>query len=130
MDLISVNRKENRQFQIRVRGHDVTSDMSARDGGADAGPSPVELLAGSLGACIAMLVQGYCDRHGYKDGEVGVSLTIEMADSPKRIGGIVVDIELPADVPEDKHEVVRRMAAKCPIHETLKNPPRLDVDVA
>ena len=130
MDLISVERKDGFAFNIGVRGHGVTTDMSVKDGGTDAGPSPVELLAGSLGACIAMMVQTYCDRHGYTDGDVGVSLTLELADSPKRVGGIVVDVELPADVPEDKREVIQRMAEKCPVHETLRNPPQLDIDIA
>jgi uncharacterized OsmC-like protein len=103
--------------------------MSVKDGGADGGPSPVELLAGSLGACIAMMVQSYCDRHGYTDGDVGVSLTLELADSPKRVGGIVVDVELPADVPADKREVIQRMAEKCPVHETLRNAPQMDIEL-
>ena len=128
MDLISITRKAGSQFGIRVRGHDVISDMSTADGGQDAGPSPVELLGGSLGACIGMMVQSYCQRHGY-DGDVEVSLTLEMADSPKRIGGIVVDVEVPDGVPEDKKDVIRRMAEKCPIHETLKDPPRVDIDI-
>jgi uncharacterized OsmC-like protein len=129
MDLIDVTRKAATEFSIRVRGHEVGSDLSEKDGGRDQGPSPVELLAGSLGVCIAMMVQGYCDRHGYTDGDVGVSLTLELADTPKRVGGIVVDVELPKDVPEDKKDVIRRIAARCPVHETLRNPPRLDVEI-
>ena len=129
MDLITVSRKDGFEFQIRVRGHEVTSDMSEKDGGRGAGPSPVELFAGSLGACIAMMVQGYCDRHGYNDGDVGVNLTLELADSPKRIGGIVVDVELPSDVPEDRIDVIKRMAERCPVHETLRDPPRVDIDI-
>ena len=128
MDLITVNRKDGLEFNIRVRGHDVTSDMSAQDGGRDQGPSPAELLAGSLGTCIAMMVQGYCRRHGY-DGDVGVSLTMELADKPKRIGRIVVDLELPDGIPEDKMETIKRVAQRCPIHETLKSPPGLDIEV-
>jgi len=128
MDLTTVTRKEGLEFNIRVRGHDVTSDMSEKEGGRDAGPSPVELLAGSLGACIAMMVQAYCQRHGY-DGDVGVSLTLELADAPKRIGGIVIDVELPEGVPEDKMNAIRRMAERCPVHETLRNPPRVDIDI-
>ena len=128
MDLITVNRKDGLEFNIGVRGHDVTSDLSARDGGQDRGPSPVELLAGSLGTCIAMMVQGYCQRHGY-DGDVGVSLTMELADKPKRIVRIVIDLELPDGVPEDKKEAIKRVAQRCPIHETLKSPPGLDIEV-
>ena len=128
MDLITVTRKEDLEFSIRVRGHEVTSDMSEKDGGRDAGPSPAELLAGSLGACIGMMVQSYCQRHGY-DGDVGVSLTMELADAPKRIGGIVIDLELPDGVPEDRKEAIRRVAERCPIHETLRSPPGLDIDI-
>lgn len=128
MDLITVTRKEGLEFSIRVRGHGVTSDMSEKEGGRDAGPSPVELLAGSLGACIAMMVQGYCRTRGY-EGDVGVSLTLELADSPKRIGGIVVDLELPEGIPEDKKDVIKRVAQRCPVHETLRDPPRLDIDI-
>jgi len=128
MDLITVSRKDGLEFSIRVRGHEVTSDMSEKDGGLDAGPSPAELFAGSLGACVAMMVQSYCRRHEF-EGDVEVSLTMEMADSPKRIGAIVVDVELPEGVPEEKREAIRRMAERCPIHETLKDPPRVDIDI-
>jgi uncharacterized OsmC-like protein len=103
--------------------------MSEKEGGKDKGPSPVELFAGSLGACIAMMVQSYCQRHGY-EGDVEVSLTIELADQPKRVGRIVVDVELPEGVPEEKAEAIRRMAEKCPVHETLRNPPGVDIEIA
>ena len=128
MDLMTVTRKNDMEFSIRVRGHEVTSDMSASDGGGDQGPSPVELLAGSLGACIAMTVQGYCRSHGY-EGDVEVSLTTELADKPKRIGRIVVDVGLPDGIPDDKFDVIKRVAQRCPIHETLRSPPGLDIDV-
>ena len=128
MDLITVARKEGLEFNISVRGHEITSDLSAKDGGRDAGPSPAELLASSLGACIAMMVQGYCTRHGY-DGDVAVSLTMELADKPKRIGRIVVDLELPSGIPEDRMGAIRQVALRCPIHETLKCPPGVDIDI-
>ena len=128
MDLITVTRKDGLEFNIRVRGHDVTSDMPATDGGQDQGPSPAELLAGSLGTCIAMMVQSYCGSHGY-DGDVGVSLTLELEDKPKRIGRIVVDLEIPDSVPEEKKKAIMRVAQRCPIHETLKSPPDLDIEI-
>jgi putative redox protein len=128
MDLITISRNSGSGFGIRVRGHQLTSDMSARDGGQDQGPSPTELLAGSLGACIAMIVQGYCTAHGY-GGDVGVSLTMELADKPKRVSRFVVDLELPPGVPEEKKEAIKRVAQHCPVHETLKSPPEVDIDI-
>jgi putative redox protein len=130
VDLITVTREGGLQFKIRVPGHEVATDASVKDGGGDEGPSPVELFAGALGACIGMMVQRYCERHGYTDGDVGVNLTLELADGPKRVSGIIVDVELPNGFPEDKMDAVRHMAARCPLHETLRNPPRVDIDIA
>ncbi|TET31656.1 MAG: OsmC family peroxiredoxin [Planctomycetota bacterium] len=129
MDLITVTRKEGLAFDVRVRGHRLTCDMSEKDGGRDEGPSPAEMLAGSLGACVAMMVQRYCDNHGYTDGDVCASLTLELADNPKRIGGIVIDLELPNDFPEDRKSAVKRLAELCPIHETLKHLPKVDLEI-
>jgi putative redox protein len=130
MDLITVTQKTDSAFAIRVRGHEVTCDMSEKEGGRDEGPSPVELLAGSLGACIAMMVGRHCQKHGWEDGKVEVDLTLELADDPKRVKGIVVDLQIPKDVPEDRIEAIRRVAGYCPVHQTLKNPPDVDLDVA
>jgi putative redox protein len=129
MDLITVTREAGLEFSVRVRGHEFRSDMSVADGGRDAAPSPAELLAGSLGACVAMMVQCYCDAHGYTDGEVEVSLTLELADDPRRVGAIVIDVELPRDLPEEKKEVVMRVAERCTIHETLEHCPRVDIEI-
>jgi putative redox protein len=130
MDLITVTRKSGLVFEYKVREHTVASDMSVSDGGTGAAPSPAELLAGALGACIAMTVQSYCDSNGYTGGDVGVSLTFEFADSPKRVGAITVDVELPDGVPEARREAIRNLIARCPIQETLNKPPRVDVDFA
>ncbi len=129
MDLITVTREAGLEFKLNVRGHEFSSDMSVSDGGHDAAPAPAELVGGALGACIALMVQAYCDTCGYTDGEVGVSLAVELGDNPKRVAGFVIDLELPADVPEEKHDVIMRVAEKCSIHETLANPPRVDIDI-
>lgn len=129
MDLITIERKGGKEYSIQLRGHELTTDMSELEGGEDAGPSPVELLGCSVGACIALMVQGYCDRQGYTDGQVEVSLTMELADEPKRVGGLTIDVELPADVPENRMAAVRRIAEHCPVHATLTNPPSVDIDI-
>ena len=129
MDLISITRREGKAFELRVRGHALTIDMSKDEGGADEGMNPVELLAGSLGACIAIMTQTYCDTHGYTDGDVSASLTLELADEPKRVGTVVIDLELPNDFPEDRKSVVMRLAELCPVHETLKQMPNVDLEI-
>jgi putative redox protein len=128
LDLITISRESGLEFNVRMRGHELRSDMSEKDGGRDAGPSPAELVASALGCCVAMMVQRYCETHGY-EGDVEVCSTLELADGPKRIGSIVVDVELPEGVPDDRKDAVRRVAEKCLVHETLFNPPRVDIEV-
>lgn len=129
MSLISISRKAGLEFDIQVRAHSFSCDLSVEDGGGGLGPSPSELLVGSLGVCIAIMVQRYCDRHGYTDGEVSASMTYELADDPKRIGAITIDLEIPKDVPEGKHDAIRRIAEACPIHGTLLKPPVMDLEI-
>jgi uncharacterized OsmC-like protein len=130
MDLITIRRREGLAFDIRLRGHVVTSDMAVAEGGCDAGPNPVELLACSVGSCIATMVQGYCSERGYTRGDVGVSLTFELAAAPKRIAALVVDLELPADMPDSAKEDVRRLVADFPVPQTLRRPPQLDIEIS
>jgi len=129
MDLITVTRREGLAFDVCVRGHRVVMDMAPEDGGGDAGCAPAEAFVGSLGACIAMMVQGYCDTCGLGEGAVEVSLAYDLAGQPPVIASIAVDVELPPGVPQDRRKAIRRVAERCVIHETLRAPPQVDIDI-
>ena len=128
MDLITITRRQGRAFDIRVRDQVIVCDMSVADGGQGAGVSPVELFAGSLGACVAMVVQNWCDTCGH-DGDVEVSLALELVPDPTRIGLITVDVEVPPGVPADRRDAVLRVVEHCVIQQTLKDPPKMDVEI-
>ena len=129
MNLITVNHKDGLAFDVRVRRRHVATDMAPPDGGMGRGFTPAELLAGALGACMAMQVQGYCDTHGHADGDVSVSLAFEFIGKPRRIGAIAVDIDLPPGFPESEKEAVREAAEQAVICETLRHPPEVDLDI-
>ncbi len=129
MDLITVTREEGLRFSIRIRDHLMATDMAVTDGGKDGGPAPVEIMGASMGACLATLIQAYCDTRGYIDGDVSVSLTIEMVDKPNRVGGFVADIELPKDVPEREQEKLKKMCLRLPIPASFRDEPRLDIEM-
>jgi uncharacterized OsmC-like protein len=86
-------------------------------------------MVASLGACIAVMIDGYCRTHGYLDGRAAVCLTQQMGDEPRRVTAVTVDVELPRDFPEEKREVVRRLIDKCPVHSTFVHPPRIDLEI-
>ncbi|MFO7892699.1 MAG: OsmC family protein [Longimicrobiales bacterium] len=128
MDLVTVERESGLKFTIGLRDHQITTDMSVDEGGADAGCNPVELMAASLGGCLAIMVQRYCTERGYTDGDVGVSLTAELADNPKRVTGFVVDVELPEDVPESEREKLKQVVRQFPVPATLREAPDVMVE--
>ncbi len=129
MDLITVTREEGLKFKIKVRDHVFTTDMGVDEGGSDGGPSPVEILGCAAGACLATMVQAFCDARGYDDGDVGVSLTLELVENPNRVAGLVLDVELPRDVPEADKEKLKKMALRMPVPATLRAEPRVDIEM-
>lgn len=130
MELITVTRERGLEFLIRLRDHRITTDMSVAEGGTDAGLNPVELLAASLGGCLAIMTQRYCTERGYTDGDVGVSLTAELAEAPKRISSFVVDVELPADVPEAERAKLEKILLRFPVPATLGTGPGVLVELS
>ncbi len=127
MDLITVECEEKGQAVIQLRGQRLCCTVP---GSADSeSVSPVELMVASLGACIAVMIDGYCRTHGYLDGRAAVCLTQQMGDEPRRVTAVTVDVELPRDFPEEKREVVRRLIDKCPVHSTFVHPPRIDLEI-
>ena len=130
MDLIRVQQEGTQQFSLHVRQHEVGSDMSVDDGGQDAGPSPTELLVGAFGACLGMAVARYCQTIGCPSGEIELYLTYQLADRPKRIENIVVDMELPEGFPADRLAAVQKVVQSCPVHNTLMNAPKIDLEIS
>lgn len=130
MDLVTVERESGLKFRIGLRDHQITTDMSVAEGGEDAGCNPVELMSAALGGCLAIMVQRYCDERGFVDGDVGVSLTAELAENPKRIASFVVDVELPADVPEKERERLVAVVQQFPVPATLREAPEVFVEFA
>jgi uncharacterized OsmC-like protein len=107
------------QFAAQVRSHRVLVDQPLRGGGADAGPSPIELLGVSLGTCVALYVQQFCQSRNLPYDGMRVELQQLGAQNPNRIGQFTVKVVLPAGIPAEHMEMLERVARSCPAHNTL-----------
>jgi putative redox protein len=103
---------------VQVRDHIITVDEPLSAGGSDAGPDPQELLAVSLASCTAITMEMYAARKGWDIGrvEVGVEYSPAKRGSPTKFELVV---RLPDEIPDDRVERLRTVAAKCPVHRTL-----------
>jgi putative redox protein len=103
---------------VQVRDHQITVDELIADGGDDAGPDPLELLAVSLASCTAITMEMYAARKGWDVGHVEVDVEYSPAERgcPTKFQLVM---RLPDDLPEDQVERLRTIAAKCPVHRAL-----------
>jgi uncharacterized OsmC-like protein len=129
MSLINIKHEKDFRVTAAVRGHHLTLDVPAEQGGMDAGPTPVELLVAAVGSCMAMHIAKYCKGAKLPHEGFGIDLDFQMSKDPLRIGSIMADITLPLGFPQDRIDAVRRAAEQCPVKNTLKESTALDMDI-
>jgi uncharacterized OsmC-like protein len=120
------------QFQQEVMSgpHRLLADEPAVRGGLDSGPGPYELLLAALGACTAMTIRLYADRHQLPLAGVQVRLrhqriyAVDCAECETKAGMIDrIDsaITLEGDLNDEQRGRLLEIAEKCPVHRTLKS---------
>jgi putative redox protein len=108
----------NFTHRVVVRDHQVTVDEPTAKGGKDQGPTPQELLAASLASCAAVTMEMYAARKGWKVDGIAVDCDYVPGGrgAPTRFQ---LTLRLPSDLSPEQHQMLRTVAAKCPVHRTL-----------
>ena len=117
------------QFEASARDHTVACDQPAGNGGFDEGMTPPELLLASLGTCIGYYAAEYLKARQLPAAGMHVRVTAEKAKSPARLSSFRVEVQLPAALDDRHREGVLRAMHSCLIHNTLLNPPTIELDV-
>lgn len=108
--------------RLRTDAHELHCDEPRSVGGADKGPSPVELTALALGACTAMTLRMYAGRKEWKLGATEVDVRVE-AGEERGSRRMVRTIRLDAgDLSSEQQERLIEIAGRCPVHRMLDEP--------
>jgi putative redox protein len=99
-------------------GHSLVVDEPVDVGGADSGPSPTRLVASALASCIAITMEMYAERKGWKLGAVEVQVDVEYEGQIPR--SFTASIRLPEGLDDEQRERLLVVARKCPVHKALK----------
>jgi len=144
MDITTSTAKEDRRPpDVVVRGnargfrqavvagkHHLVADEPVNYGGQDEGPGPYEYLLSALGACTSMTVGLYARKKQFPLEDIIVSLrhsrihAKDCADCETKEGmldRIEVEVEMTGALTPDQHARLMAVAAKCPVHRTLKS---------
>jgi putative redox protein len=130
-DRIEVAHAGGESYAITTRGHVTLADQPAGAGGADAAPTPTELLVAALASCVAFYTGRYLMRHGLERDGLRVSAEFTMAaDRPARVGAVRLLVRVPAGLPAERRAALVAVASHCTVHNTLRQPPGVTIDLA
>lgn len=106
------------KFVTDIRGHRLVVDQPAGVGN-DEGPMPLELLGASVGTCVALYVQQFCEARGLPYAGMRVEVQQIGARNPGRVGTFDIRVVLQEAIGEEYAGMLERVARSCPAHNTL-----------
>ena len=106
-----------------------SSAISPESGGFDEGMTPPEIFLASLGACAAYYAADYLRQKDLATEGTRVKVVADKVMNPPRIDNIRIEVELPQALEERHREGVDRAVHRCLIHNTLMNPPKIEIAV-
>ena len=103
---------------ITTGRHALTADEPERNGGADAGPAPFDLLLSALGACTAMTLKMYAEHKQWPLETVEVRLHYHGGETPPRIERVLVPT---GSLDDAQRARLADVAERTPVTLAIKN---------
>ena len=101
-------------------GQQIITDAPVDNNGKGEAFSPTDLLATSLGCCMLTVMGIVAKRHNINMDETKVEILKVMADNPRRVAEIHIDMRFPANNYSKKEkELLEHTALTCPVAKSL-----------
>jgi putative redox protein len=131
MPNLSVAHQTGDRFQLQVRGHRLLCDQPVADGGTDQGPTPTELFAASLAACVGFYARRFLARHHLEATGLRVEAAFTMSpDRPARVDTITLRLLAPGPLEPNRRRALLAVVDHCTVHNSLRTPPQVRVTLA
>ncbi len=117
------------ESEIKIRDFSITIDEPERLGGTNKGPNPVEVMLGSLGACLDFTGTIIAKQMGYelKDFQLEIEGDLDPrgvkgeADVPAGFQEVRVEVKNIEGIPEGEiTEFLEAVERRCPVDNTLE----------
>ena len=91
--------------------------------------TPPELLLASLASCAGFYAAVYLRKHKLAEKGTRVRVTADKRKDPPRLDDFRIALEVPAGLEQKHIEGVERAVHQCLIHNTLLNPPTINIEI-
>ncbi|MBK9942394.1 MAG: OsmC family protein [Kouleothrix sp.] len=106
----------------------VPTDQPAHAAGSAASaPTPFATFLAALGTCAGFYVLSFCQRRGIATAGIRLVQQTETDRDTGMVRLVRLDIELPADFPEQYRAAVIRAADQCAVKKLLEHPPAFEI---
>jgi len=123
---VDVTHIKDYEFAVRSGAHELIIDAKA-----GAGLTPPDALLASLGSCIGVYIQKYLDGAKLAPGAFKITVEAEFAKDPLSFKLIKIEAKLGGIQLDDKRKTAfLEFIKNCPVHNTLKGSPRVEVKLS
>lgn len=108
-------------------GAEIITDAPIDNKGRGEAFSPTDLVATAYASCMITIMGIYCQEHGLNFSYAKASIVKEMASGPRRIGKLVIEMDLRNNGwSQIEAEKVIRAGKTCPVAKTVANDVELE----
>ncbi|HZI16530.1 MAG TPA: OsmC family protein [Myxococcus sp.] len=100
-------------------GSSAVTEAPKDNGGTGGSFSPTDLVGAALLSCAVTTMQLFASREGIPLGVVHGRVEKRMTPPPRRIGELVLDIQMPAGLNADQRARLEKAAHECPVARSL-----------
>lgn len=112
----------------QLSGNELETDAPPDNEGRGERFSPTDLVATAAASCAMTIMGILARRKGFSIDGARAKIEKHMTSQPvRRIGRIVIDIQMPPDVPPSEHEALDRAAHTCPVLRSLSSDVQVDL---
>ena len=116
--------------RVQIGPHTLIFDQPASFGGGDAGPSPLDVLVATVGACAHYFAAAFLRARQYPVDGLEVRIVGDKAAvGRKRLLRVTISVRLPPGVPAALAPRVEQAVLACPAWGTLAEAPELGLEV-
>ena len=132
---VIVRSRGNFRNEVQAGPHRFVLDEPGSAGGTDAGPTPYDAMAASIGGCTSMTLHFYAKREGIPLEGVDATVTHDRqyakdcADCMSQDGYVHrfrVELKLYGPLSEEQRQKLLDVAKRCPVVKTLQSQIKVD----